>query len=104
VRIPPAGAPKLRTNALAMLANRHVLTTGVMIFFSVATELGLLSWISGYFKAELGVSLRLASSVTRAQACSIDGRTGRRIRGVDQEQPILLTASIPHKKVPGNLP
>jgi hypothetical protein len=40
VRIPPAGAPNLRTNALAMLANRRVLTTGVMIFFSVATELG----------------------------------------------------------------
>jgi MFS transporter, FHS family, glucose/mannose:H+ symporter len=64
VRIPPAGAPKLRTNALAMLANRRVLTTGLMIFFSVATDLGFVYWLSEYFKTELGVSLRLASSVT----------------------------------------
>ncbi len=64
VRLPAAGAPKLRTNALAMLANRRVLTTGVMIFFSVATDLGFVYWLSEYFKTELGVSLRLASSVT----------------------------------------
>ena len=64
VRIPAAGAPKLRTNALAMLANRRVLTTGLMIFFSVATDLGFVYWLSEYFKTELGVSLRLASSVT----------------------------------------
>ncbi len=64
VRLPLAGAPKLRTNALAMLANRRVLTTGLMIFFSVATDLGFVYWLSEYFKTELGVSLRLASSVT----------------------------------------
>jgi fucose permease len=64
VRIPPAGVRKLRTNALAMLANRRVLTTGVMIFFSVATYFGFVYWLSEYFKTELGVSLRLASSVT----------------------------------------
>jgi fucose permease len=64
VRIPAAAAPKRRTNALAMLANRRVLTTGVMIFFLVATDLGFVYWLSEYFKTELGVSLRLASSVT----------------------------------------
>ena len=63
VRIPPADAPKLRTNALAMLANRRVLTTGLMIFLSVATDLGFVYWLSEYFKTELGVSLRLSSSV-----------------------------------------
>jgi fucose permease len=47
-----------------MLANRRVLSTGVLIFFSVATDLGFVYWLSEYFKTELGVSLRLASSVT----------------------------------------
>ena len=64
VRIPVAGAPKRRANALAMLANRRVLGTAVMIFFSVAIDLGFSYWLSQYFKAELGVSLRIASSVT----------------------------------------
>ena len=47
-----------------MLANRRVLTTGVMIFFSVATDLGFVYWLSEHFMTELGVSLRLSSSVT----------------------------------------
>jgi hypothetical protein len=50
--------------ALAMIANRGVLTTGVMIFFPVATDPGFVYRLSEYFKTELGVSLRLASSVT----------------------------------------
>jgi fucose permease len=50
-------------NALAMLSNRRVLATGVMIFFSVAIDLGFVYWLAEYFAAELGVSLRLSSSV-----------------------------------------
>jgi FSR family fosmidomycin resistance protein-like MFS transporter len=63
VPIPPAGAPQKRAKALAMLANPLVLSTWVMIFFSVAIDLGFVYWLSEYFKTELGVSLRLASSV-----------------------------------------
>ncbi len=63
VPIPAAGAPRKRAKALAMLANRRVLATGVMIFFSVAIDLGFVYWLAEYFAAELGVSLRLSSSV-----------------------------------------
>jgi FHS family glucose/mannose:H+ symporter-like MFS transporter len=62
-RIPTAGAPRARVKALAMLSNRRVLATGVMIFFSVAIDLGFVYWLAQYFAAELGVSLRLSSSV-----------------------------------------
>ena len=62
-RIPPAGAPRAQVNARAMLSNRRVLATGVMIFFSVAIDLGFVYWLAEYFAAELGVSLRLSSSV-----------------------------------------
>jgi MFS family permease len=64
VPIPKAGVPSEHTRPLAMLANRRVLATGVMIFFSVAIDLGFVYWLSEYFAAELGVSLRLSSSVT----------------------------------------
>ncbi|OHD74387.1 MAG: hypothetical protein A2177_15105, partial [Spirochaetes bacterium RBG_13_68_11] len=63
VPIPAAGEPRKRARALAMLANRRVLTTLVMIFFSVAIDLGFVYWLAEYFAAELGVSLRLSSSV-----------------------------------------
>jgi MFS family permease len=63
VRLPVASAPRRRTHALAMLGNPRVLTTLVMIFLSVATDLGFVYWLSEYFKTELGVSLRLASWV-----------------------------------------
>jgi MFS family permease len=63
VPIPAAGAPRERAKALAMLANPRVLATGVMIFFSVAIDLGFVYWLAEYFAAELGVSLRLSSSV-----------------------------------------
>jgi FHS family glucose/mannose:H+ symporter-like MFS transporter len=63
VPIPKAGVPRERTHAFAMLANRRVLATGVMIFFSVAIDLGFVYWLAEYFASELGVSLRLSSSV-----------------------------------------
>ncbi|MCX7030021.1 MAG: MFS transporter, partial [Spirochaetes bacterium] len=63
VPIPPAGEPRQRAKALAILANPRVLATGVMIFFSVAIDLGFVYWLAEYFAAELGVSLRLSSSV-----------------------------------------
>jgi MFS family permease len=63
VPIPNAGVPRKRAPALAILANRRVLATAVMIFFSVAIDLGFVYWLSEYFAAELGVSLRLSSSV-----------------------------------------
>ena len=63
VPIPSAGVPQKRAKALAILANRRVLATAVMIFFSVAIDLGFVYWLAEYFAAELGVSLRLSSSV-----------------------------------------
>jgi FHS family glucose/mannose:H+ symporter-like MFS transporter len=63
VPIPKAGVPRKRAKALAMLANRRVLATLIMIFFSVAIDLGFVYWLAEYFAAELGVSLRLSSSV-----------------------------------------
>jgi MFS family permease len=63
VPIPKAGVPQKRARALAILANRRVLATCVMIFFSVAIDLGFVYWLAEYFAAELGVSLRLSSSV-----------------------------------------
>jgi MFS family permease len=63
VPIPKAGTPRGGVNAFTMLANRRVLATGVMIFFSVAIDLGFVYWLAEYFASELGVSLRLSSSV-----------------------------------------
>ncbi|OHD74391.1 MAG: hypothetical protein A2177_15125 [Spirochaetes bacterium RBG_13_68_11] len=73
VPIPPAGAPRKRAKALAMLANRRVLTTLVMIFFSVAIDLGFAYWLAEYFAAERGVSLRLSNSVAGVYLASYGG-------------------------------
>jgi MFS family permease len=61
--IPKAGPPRQRVKARAILANRQVLAAAVMIFFSIAIDLGFVYWLAEYFAAELAVDLRLSSSV-----------------------------------------
>lgn len=63
VRIPAAGVPRARVPARAILSNRRVLGVAVMIFLSIAIDLGFVYWLAEYFAAELAVDLRLASSV-----------------------------------------
>lgn len=40
-----SGAPKHRVKALAILANLRVLTAGLMMFSSVAADLGFVYWL-----------------------------------------------------------
>jgi MFS family permease len=61
--IPAAGAPQERRRVLAILRNKRVAIASVMIFFSVAIDLGFSYWLAEYFATELHVSLRLSSSV-----------------------------------------
>lgn len=61
--IPKASLPRVRVKARAILANRRVLATAVMIFFSIAIDLGFVYWLAEYFATELHVDLRLSSSV-----------------------------------------
>jgi DHA1 family inner membrane transport protein len=61
--IPPAGPPRERQRVLAILKNRRVAGAAVMIFFSIAIDLGFSYWLAEYFAAELHVSLGLSSSV-----------------------------------------
>jgi MFS family permease len=63
IPIPAAGPAPRRVGAPAILKNRRVLASAVMIFFSVAIDLGFVYWLAQYFAAELHVDLRLSSSV-----------------------------------------
>jgi fucose permease len=46
-----------------LLAHPRVLTCAVLIFFSVAPDLGFSFWLAEHFRTELKVDLRLASAV-----------------------------------------
>jgi predicted MFS family arabinose efflux permease len=63
VRIPPAAKTVQRTSFLTILKCRGVILCAILIFFSVGSDLGFSYWLAQYFKSELHVSLRLASSV-----------------------------------------
>ena len=62
VPIPPAGPAKQRQGMREILKNRSVVACSVLIFFSVAADLGFSYWLAEYFTTELHVSLRLSSS------------------------------------------
>jgi MFS family permease len=60
----PAAAPVHRPEKLVtIMRNRGVLSSAVLIFFSVGADLGFSYWLAEYFKSELHASLRMASSV-----------------------------------------
>lgn len=61
--IPAAGPPRERRSVLAILKNRRVAGAAVMIFFTIAIDLGFSYWLTAYFASELHVSLGLSSSV-----------------------------------------
>jgi predicted MFS family arabinose efflux permease len=63
IPLPVSPAGRQRQSLRTILSNRRVLTSAVLIFFSVAGDLGFSYWLAEYFKTELSVSLRLASSV-----------------------------------------
>jgi MFS family permease len=63
IPIPAAGPPREPSRMLAILKNRRVAAAGLMIFFSVAVDLGFSYWLAQYFTAELHVGLGLSSSV-----------------------------------------
>ena len=46
-----------------ILGNRRVLASALLIFFSVAPDLGFSYWLAEHFKTELGVRLSLSSAV-----------------------------------------
>ncbi len=52
-----------RQKILTILKNRHVLICTILIFFSVATDLGFSYWLAEYFKSELHASLKVSSAV-----------------------------------------
>ena len=60
----PSAAPLHRPERLAAIVrNRCVLVSSVLIFFSVGADLGFSYWLAEYFKSELHVSLRMSSFV-----------------------------------------
>lgn len=63
VRIPPLSGTRERRGILDILRNRRVASCAILIFLSVAADLGFSYWLAEYFKTELHVDLRLSSSV-----------------------------------------
>jgi MFS family permease len=60
----PSAAPVHQPEKLAtIMKNRGVLSSAVLIFFSVGADLGFSYWLAEYFKSELHASLRMSSSV-----------------------------------------
>ena len=60
----PSAAPVHRPAKLAAIVkNRAVLVSAVLIFFSMGADLGFSYWLAEYFKSELHASLRMSSSV-----------------------------------------
>jgi fucose permease len=63
-RLPPAASPPSgRQPLLPILRNRRVVGSAVMIFFSIATDVGFSYWLAQYFARELGAGPGLFSSV-----------------------------------------
>jgi MFS family permease len=58
-----AGGAMSWKNLSRVLGNPRVLFSALLIFFSVAPDLGFSYWLAEHFKTELGVSLNLSSAV-----------------------------------------
>lgn len=63
IRIPPTLLSGKRESLLTIVKRRGVIVSAVLIFFSVACDLGFSYWLAQYFKSELHVSLRVSSSI-----------------------------------------
>ena len=64
VRLPAAKVRTDRRSPLGrILGHPRILTSALMIFLSVASDLGFSFWLAEHFRTELGVSLPLASAV-----------------------------------------
>jgi MFS transporter, FHS family, glucose/mannose:H+ symporter len=64
VRLPPSAARAGGSRrVLPILANRRVAGSAVMIFFSIAADVGFSYWLAQYFARELGAGPGLFSSV-----------------------------------------
>jgi MFS family permease len=57
------GHPQSWGSLVRLLVHPRVLTCAVLIFFSVAPDLGFSFWLAEHFRTELKVDLRLASAV-----------------------------------------
>jgi FHS family glucose/mannose:H+ symporter-like MFS transporter len=58
-----AGGAMSWKNLSRVLGNPRILFSALLIFFSVAPDLGFSYWLAEHFKTELGVSLNLSSAV-----------------------------------------
>ncbi|MFN2169562.1 MAG: MFS transporter, partial [Anaerolineae bacterium] len=64
VRLPAARVRTASLRGLGRVAGHpRILTTALLIFLSVASDLGFSFWLAEHFRSELGVSLRLSSAV-----------------------------------------
>jgi MFS family permease len=63
IRIPPASQGGARVSFLTIARHRGVIGTAVLIFVSVASDLGFSYWLAQYFKSELHASLGLSSTI-----------------------------------------
>lgn len=61
--IPSAPVVHRPEKLITIMRNRGVLSSAVLIFFSVGADLGFSYWLAEYFKSELHASLRMSSSV-----------------------------------------
>lgn len=62
-RLPDRGTAGARQRILPILKNRRVAGSALMIFFSIAADLGFSYWLAEYFAKELGAGPGLFSSV-----------------------------------------
>lgn len=63
VRIPALPPGRQEERMSVILHDKEVVATALLIFFSVACDLGFSYWLAEYFKAELRASLRISSAV-----------------------------------------
>jgi FHS family glucose/mannose:H+ symporter-like MFS transporter len=84
-RLPAArGSGRTRGALRRVLASPRVLGSAVLIFFSVAPDLGFSFWLAEHFRTDLGVGLRLSSAVVSLYLVGmIGGRlaTSRLVKG-----------------------
>ena len=63
VRIPSASSDTSRLPIKEIFRNKKVIFCSLVIFFSIAVDIGFSYWLAEYFKTELGVNIRLSSAV-----------------------------------------
>jgi len=62
-RIPDSSADhRTRAPLATILRNPNMVIASILVFFTVAVDLGFSYWLAEYFNTELGVSLRLSSA------------------------------------------